>query len=219
MKNAIAYYRVSTERQGKSGLGLEAQQTAVKNYCAANDYTVVMEIQEVKSSRKHRPALQNALTCCKKMKATLIVARLDRLGRDVEEIAGIVKSNVDLIVTDNPHANRFTIHILAAVAEEQRRTISENTKSALQAAKRRGKILGNYGKKLSQKNKRHADSFAESIYPIIQNIQDVGITSFREIKDELNKRNVRTRTGGRWHKTSVYNIMKRFDKLFKNMAA
>jgi DNA invertase Pin-like site-specific DNA recombinase len=84
MKNAIAYYRVSTERQGKSGLGLEAQQTAVKNYCAANDYTVVMEIQEVKSSRKHRPALQNALTCCKKMKATLIVARLDRLGRDVE---------------------------------------------------------------------------------------------------------------------------------------
>jgi DNA invertase Pin-like site-specific DNA recombinase len=108
---------------------------------------------------------------------------------------------------------------LAAVAEEQRRTISENTKSALQAAKRRGKILGNYGKKLSQKNKRHADSFAESIYPIIQNIQDVGITSFREIKDELNKRNVRTRTGGRWHKTSVYNIMKRFDKLFKNMAA
>jgi DNA invertase Pin-like site-specific DNA recombinase len=220
MKNAIAYYRVSTERQGKSGLGLDAQQTAIKSYCTANDYKLLMEIEEIRSSRKHRPALQDALLHCKKIQATLIVARLDRLGRDVEEIAGIVKSNVDLIVTDNPHANRFTIHILAAVAEEQRRTISENTKSALQAAKQRGKQLGNYAKQLSQQNKLKADTFARNINPLIQKLKNEGITSFGAISDKLNELRVPTfRPGHSWHKTSVYNLMRRIDKLYLDNAA
>lgn len=214
MKNAIAYYRVSTDRQGKSGLGLEAQQMTVKNYCIANDYALLLEIQEIKSSRKHRPALQQALDYCKKNQATLIVARVDRLGRDVEEIAGIVKLNIDLVVADNPHANRFTIHIMAAVAEEQRRTISENTKLALQAAKRKGRILGRHGKTLSRKNKNEADAFAKNMQPVVEELRQEGFISYNAIKDELNNRNIPTfRPGGRWHKTSVYNLLIRIKKM------
>jgi DNA invertase Pin-like site-specific DNA recombinase len=116
MKQAIAYYRVSTPRQGRSRLSLEAQQITVKNYCQQNEYDLFSEVIEVKSTRKHRIGLFDALALCRRTKATLIVSRLDRLGRDVEQIARIVKSSVEIVVADNPHANRFTIHILAAVA-------------------------------------------------------------------------------------------------------
>jgi len=211
MRKAVAYYRVSTTRQGKSGLGLEAQQSAVKSYCIGNEYDLVCELIEVKSTRKHRPGLQEALAYCKKHKATLIVARLDRLGRDVEEIARIVKSSVEVIVTDNPHANRLTIHILAAVAEEQRRTISINTKEALQAAKARGVILGANGRDvLSKKNKVEADAFARTLQPIIQEFISEGYTSIRAIAEQLNDREIPTfRPGAMWHKTSVYNLLER----------
>ena len=101
MKHAIPYYRVSTKRQGRSHLGLDAQQLAVWAYCTANGFTILQEIEEVKSTRKQRPGLQKALSLCRQYKATLIVARLDRLGRDVEEIASLVKSNVDIVVADN----------------------------------------------------------------------------------------------------------------------
>lgn len=210
MRSAIAYYRVSTKRQGRSHLGLDAQQAAIAAYCAANGYTVLQEIQEVKSTRKHRPRLQEALAMCRDQKLTLMVGRLDRLGRDVEEIAHNVKLPVDIIVADNPHANRFTIHILAAVAEEQRRTISENTKAALQAAKRKGKTLGKHGKKLAKKNKRDADGFAKSVLPVIKAFAAEGITSVRAIASELNKRKVPTfRAGAQWHSTSVQNLLGR----------
>jgi len=210
MRKAVAYYRVSTTRQGKSGLGLEAQQSAVKSYCIGNEYDLVCELVEVKSTRKHRPGLQEALAYCKKHKATLIVARLDRLGRDVEEIARIVKSSVEIVVTDNPHANRLTIHILAAVAEEQRRTISINTKEALQAAKARGVILGANGRDvLSKKNKVEADAFARTLQPIIQEFILEG-HSIRAIAEQLNDREIPTfRPGAMWHKTSVYNLLER----------
>ena len=210
MRTAIAYYRVSTKRQGRSHLGLDAQEAAVKHYCDSNGYILQQEIEEVKSTRKTRPGLQDALALCRQQKATLIVARLDRLGRDVEQIAGIVKGDVDIIVTDNPHANRFTIHILAAVAEEQRRSISENTKAALQAAKCKGKKLGKNGKKLAKKNKREADVFAKAVLPIIQGLKGEGFTTIKAIADELNMRKVQTfRQGARWHGASVHNLMNR----------
>jgi len=210
MRNAVAYYRVSTPRQGRSGLGLEAQQSAVKNYCIGNEYFLLCELIEVKSTRKYRPHLQEALAYCRKHKATLIVARLDRLGRDVEEIARIVKSCVEVVVVDNPHANRFTIHILAAVAEEQRRTTSINTKDALQAAKARGVQLGVNGRDvLSKKNKREADIFARNLQPIIQVFISEGY-SIRAITEQLNDREIPTfRPGAMWHKTSVYNLLER----------
>src|SRR5687768_14808010 len=181
MKFAVAYYRVSTKRQGRSHLGLDAQELAVKNYCHSNSYTLLREIEEVQSTRKHRPGLEEALELCVKTKAALIVARLDRLGRDVAEIAGIVKSPIEVIVSDNPHANRFSIHILAAVAEEQRGTISENTRAALQAAKKRGKKLGKYGKHLAKKNKREADEFAKKLQPVLQTLAAEGVTTVRKI--------------------------------------
>lgn len=213
MRFAVAYYRVSTSKQGKSGLGLEAQQAAVRSYCTANDYTLVEEIQEVKSTRKHRPALQKALLLCREGKATLIVARLDRLGRDVAEIATIIKSSVDIVVTDNPNANRFTIHILAAVAEEQRRTISVNTRAALQAAKRRGRQLGKNGAKLSRNNKDAANRFAQKMKPTIQALYQEGVTTVRAIAQKLNERAVETfRKNGRWHASSVFNLLNRIAK-------
>jgi DNA invertase Pin-like site-specific DNA recombinase len=212
MKLVIAYYRVSTGRQGKSGLGLEAQQYSVKHYCTCNGYQLMMEIQEVKSTRKRRIFLENAFVLCQKHNASLIVARLDRLGRDVEEIARNIKLPVDIIVADNPHANRFTIHILAAVAEEQRRTISENTKSALQAAKKRGVLLGRNGTALAQQNKQAAFEFAKKLQPLIFKLNAEGICSTRKIASELNRLKIPTfRTGGRWHRTSVYNLLSRLD--------
>jgi DNA invertase Pin-like site-specific DNA recombinase len=210
MKRAVAYYRVSTLRQGKSGLGLEAQQIAVNAYCCANGFEVTAQVTEVKSTRKSREGLFQALEMCRKSKATLIVAKLDRLGRDVEQIAGIVKSNVEIIVTDNPHANRFTIHILAAVAEEQRKRISETTRDALQAAKRRGVVLGEYGKILSLANKQAAVEFAMKVSPIIIRLRRRGITSVRAVSRELNRKCVPTFRGdGRWHPSTVAILMNR----------
>jgi DNA invertase Pin-like site-specific DNA recombinase len=210
MKQAIAYYRVSTQRQGKSGLGLEAQQNAVKQYCKLNDYALLAELTEVQSTRKHRAGLFQALDLCRQNKAILIVARLDRLGRDVEQIAGIVKSNVEIVVADNPHANRFTIHILAAVAEEQRQRISETTKEALDAAKKRGVELGKNGKALSITNKQAAQDFAHKLSPMLRRFKSRGITSVRAVSRELNKKGIPTfRTGGKWHPSTVYTMMNR----------
>ncbi len=210
MKRAIAYYRVSTTRQGRSGLGLEAQQSTVKNYCKLNDYALLTEVIEVKSTRKHRTGLFQALELCRQSKAILIVARLDRLGRDVEQIAGIVKSNVEILVTDSPHANRFTIHILAAVAEDQRQKISETTKSALEAAKKRGVVLGKNGKALSVANRKAAEDFAQKLSPILTRLRNRGITSVRAVSAALNKRGVPTFRGeGKWHPSTVYTLMNR----------
>lgn len=207
---AVAYYRVSTSRQGRSGLGLEAQQTAVKYCCKNNGYTLLREIQEVRSTRKHRPRLQEAIDLCLQERATLIVARLDRLGRDVEEIAHNIKLPIEIIVTDNPYANRFTIHILAAVAEEERRKISINTKDALKAARKKGKKLGKNGKKLAIKNKKEADKFAAGLKPVIQSLNSKGIKSVRAIAEELNNRKVPTfRKDGQWHATTVFNLLAR----------
>lgn len=210
MKQVIAYYRVSTQRQGRSGLGLEAQQNAVLNYCKLSGYEVISEVNEVKSTRKDRIGLLQALELCRQMKAILMVARLDRLGRDVEQIAGIVKSKVEIIVTDNPHANRFTIHILAAVAEDNRRRISETTKEALGAAKRRGVILGKNGTALSIANKKAAEDFAQQLSPTLKRLKTRGIISVRAVCRELNKRQVPTFRGdGRWHPSTVNTLMNR----------
>lgn len=210
MKQAIAYYRVSTHKQGKSGLGLEAQQMAVQNYCKLSGYEVICEIMEVKSTRKGRLGLLQALELCRETKAVLVVARLDRLGRDVEQIAGIVKSKVEIVVTDNPHANRFTIHILAAVAEDQRQRISENTKEALSAAKRRGVILGRNGTVLAIANKKAAEEFAHKLSPMLKRLKNKGITSVRAVCRELNKKHIPTFRGdGRWHPSTVGILMNR----------
>jgi DNA invertase Pin-like site-specific DNA recombinase len=210
MKQAVAYYRVSTQRQGKSGLGLNAQQTAVKSYCKANGYRLSNEIVEIKSTRKYQIQLFEALQLCKKSNATLVVARLDRLGRDVEQIARLIKSEVEIVVVDNPHATRFTIHILAAVAEEQRQRISETTKDALGAAKRRGVELGKNGKVLAVINRTAAEKFARKIGPTLIRLRRNGIVTIRAISKELNRIGTPTFRGeGHWHPSTVYTLMNR----------
>ncbi|CAG5011394.1 hypothetical protein DYBT9275_04940 [Dyadobacter sp. CECT 9275] len=214
MKQAIAYYRVSTCKQGRSGLGLEAQQEAIMNYCKLNDYELIDQVIEIKSTRKSRIGLMQALKMCKKMKATLIVSKLDRLGRDVEQIARIVKSNVDIVVTDNPHANRFTIHILAAVAEEHRRKISEATKEALDVAKKRGTVLGQNGKTLSKINRKAAEDFALKLLPLLKKLKEKGVQSVRAVSKELNIRGVPTFRGtSRWHPGTIHTLLKRLKAL------
>ena len=131
----VAYYRVSTDKQGQSGLGLDAQRQAVMNYLNGGPWRLVDKFTEVESGKRNaRPELQKALAACRKHKAKLVIAKLDRLSRNLAFIATLMDSNVEFIAADNPHANRLTVHILAAVAEHERGAISERTKAALASA-------------------------------------------------------------------------------------
>jgi DNA invertase Pin-like site-specific DNA recombinase len=213
MKRAVAYFRVSTDRQGKSGLGLEAQHEAVHVFAQQQSYQVTAEFTEIESGKKNeRPQLMGALLLCKKQKATLIIAKLDRLGRNVAFIANLMESKVEFLAVDNPHANPLMVHLLAAFAEHERKQISTRTKDALQAAKRRGVQLGKHGREIeSKKNARAASQFAETMRPIIDELRTEGITSVRGISDELNRRVVETfrNQGQQWHRTSVHRLLKR----------
>ena len=136
----VAYYRVSTDRQGKSGLGLDAQREAVTSYLNGGSWQLVQELVEVESGKRaDRPQLAAALAACRKHKAKLVIAKLDRLSRNLAFVATLMESGVEFVAVDNPHANRLTVHILAAVAEHERVMISERTKAALAAAKASGR--------------------------------------------------------------------------------
>lgn len=210
---AVAYYRVSSQKQGRSGLGLEAQREGVTWFCRNNGYELLTEMKEVRSTRRDRPVLGEALRRCRKEHATLVVAELDRLGRDVAEVAGTIKSKARVVVAANPHADTLTLHILAAVAQDQRERISENTKAALAAAKRRGVRLGTNGKALARRNKRQAHEFARKMAPVIGGLAGRGVTTVRGVAKELNRRKVPTFTGsGRWHPATVHALLKRIGR-------
>ncbi|WP_461085644.1 recombinase family protein [Spirosoma flavus] len=212
MKPAIAYYRVSTDRQGKSGLGLEAQEEAVRLFVQREGYQVINHFTENESGKKNqRPQLLAALAQCRKEKATLIIAKLDRLSRNVHFISGLYESKVDFKAVDNPYANKLMVHLLAAFAEHEREQISIRTRDALQAAKRRGKKLGVTGAERAKENQEAAHAFAELMRPTINAIQQQGITTVRSIRDELNRQGVPTyrRNGQSWHVTNVHALLKR----------
>ena len=140
----VSYYRVSTDKQGKSGLGLDAQRRAVQQYLNGGTWSLIGEFTEIESGKRNeRPELAKALAACKRQKAKLVIAKLDRLSRNLAFIATLMDSGVEFIAVDNPHANKLTIHILAAVAQHEREMIAQRTKDALQAAKARGVVLGN----------------------------------------------------------------------------
>jgi len=140
----VAYYRVSTDKQGRSGLGLEAQRQAVVDFINGNGNQVIAEFTEVESGKRNdRPKLAEAMHRAKVTGATLVIAKLDRLARNVHFISGLMESRVDFVAVDFPQANRLTVHLLAAVAEHEREAISQRTKDALAAAKKRGVKLGN----------------------------------------------------------------------------
>lgn len=165
IRNYVAYYRVSTDRQGKSKLGLEAQQEAVRKHLSFGQM-LVREYTEVESGKKsNRPQLLDALDFCKQHNATLIIAKLDRLGRNVAFVANLMESRVDFLAVDNPHASRLMIHMLAAFAEHEREQISLRTRDALAAAKRRGVKLGEHAKAPENQNATRAEIFARTIEP------------------------------------------------------
>jgi DNA invertase Pin-like site-specific DNA recombinase len=205
----VAYFRVSTDKQGRSGLGLEAQREAVQRYIASVGGTLISEHVEVESGKRNdRPKLAEALAVCRKRRvAKLVIAKLDRLSRNVCFIATIMDSGVEFLACDNPHATRLTLHILAAVAEHEREMISARTKAALAASKARGTRLGRHGAEtLAPAYKAAAQARAEELRPVLMEL--AGKTT-REIAAELTARGIPTLRGGRWQAQSVANVLRR----------
>lgn len=219
MGSFVAYYRVSTQGQGHSGLGLEAQETAVKAYVQSVGGSLVAEFKEVESGAiDERPELEAALKQCSAQRAMLVIAKLDRLARSVHFISELLQSGVEFVAADMPHANKLTIHIIAAVAEYEREVIAQRTKASLAAAKARGVRLGNpnarsQSKKACARAKELADGYARDVLPIVRTLQSQGVTSLSGIAKALARSGTRTRRGGAWSATSVKNLLTRMDSI------
>lgn len=218
----VSYLRVSTQKQGRSGLGLEAQRDAVAAYVASANGRVLSEYIEVESGKRaDRPKLLGALKHAKMTGATLVVAKLDRLSRNVAFLATLMDSGAKFVCADNPHVTKLTIHVLAAVAEQERDAISARTKAALGAAKRRGVTLGaqdhqQIAKHAAKGNrasrvalKAQADTFAADVLPIIRDIQAAGETTLLGIASQLNQRGIQTARRGQWHASTVRAVLGR----------
>ena len=208
----VAYYRVSTDRQGKSGLGLDAQKEAVADRLNGGRWQLVAEFVEVESGKRaSRPKLDAAIAACKKHKAKLIVAKLDRLSRNVAFLLKLIDAGVEVLFSDLPELNgamgKFVLITMANVAELEAGLISERTKAALKAAKARGVRLGRYGAEvLAPKYHEEAVNRAKELQPIICELRGL---SLNQIAGELNRRKVKTPRGGRWDHSSVRNILRR----------
>jgi DNA invertase Pin-like site-specific DNA recombinase len=216
----ISYLRVSTGRQGRSGLGLEAQRAAVDSYLNGGRWKLVKEFVEVESGKNDdRPVLAQALKACRLYGAKLVIAKIDRLSRDAHFLLGLEKAGVDFVAADMPNANRLTVHIMAMIAQEERRMISERTKAALAAAKKRGVKLGGYraGAKLTAKgrkagneaNAHKAAQRAAEVAPVIAELQAAGAASLQAIADGLNERGIPTAKGASWSPTQVMRVLAR----------
>lgn len=212
----IAYFRVSTARQGASGLGIEAQQAAVKDFATSVGGRVLAEHVEVESGKNNdRPVLASALRECRLTGAVLLIAKLDRLSRDAHFLLGLEKAGVDFVAADMPNANRFTVGIMALVAQQEREAISSRTKAALAAAKARGKKLGGWrggpiqdparARKVSREK---ADAFASELLPIVRGMACEG-QSLRQIAASLSARGILTRRGGTWTAGAVSRVLAR----------
>ena len=227
-KKVVAYYRVSTKRQGLSGLGLEGQQTAVADYADRNGATVVAAYTEVETGKRaDREQLGRALSHARRSKATLLVAKLDRLARNVAFTSALMESGVDFIACDNPHANRFTVHILAAVAEHEAEQISQRTKAALAAAKARGTKLGSAreghwagregvrrealekAREAAVESRRQAAVTAyDDLLPVMLEMRQAG-SSLQQIANRLNADDHETRGGKPWSRMQVLRVLRR----------
>lgn len=201
------YLRVSTQRQGQSGLGLEAQRKAIEHLLDGQPYEEFIEIESGKKIK--RPKLDAAITYCKKHKTKLVIAKLDRLARNVHFISGLMESGIDFVAADMPNADRFMLHIYAAMAEEEGRRISERTKAALAAAKERGVELGKNGKVLARVNRNEATVFAHSIRDQFEGLGISPNMGLQKIADLLNDAGIKSREKGMWYKMNVSRLLKR----------
>jgi DNA invertase Pin-like site-specific DNA recombinase len=222
MLKIVCYLRVSTDKQGRSGLGLEAQLQAVQQYAASVNANIIATFTEVETGKLNaRPELAKALHLAKVTGATLVIAKLDRLSRNAAFLLTLQDAGVKFIAADMPQANNLTIGIMALVAQQEAEAISRRTKDALQAAKRRGKVLGNPNgaaalKRAAKGNtaavariKAQAEKHATNLRPVIESLKSEGITSLGAIAEALNSRGMLTPREGVWHKTSVKNLLSR----------
>jgi DNA invertase Pin-like site-specific DNA recombinase len=207
----VCYFRVSTARQGVSGLGLDAQRESVGRYIGQLGGTVTAEFTEVESGKRssNRPELLRAVDLCRKRRATLVIAKLDRLARNVHFISGLMESNVNFVAVDQPTKDRFMLHLQAAFAEEEARRISQRTKEALAAAKRRGVDVGATGRLLAARYKTEALERARQYLTVLADVRDAGFTQVRQVRDELNRRGVASPGGGRWHLLNTHKLLRR----------
>ena len=217
----INYYRVSTAKQGRSGLGLDAQRAAIEAFCASRGCEPLGEYTEQESGKRDdRPELAKALHHAKVTGATLVIAKLDRLSRNVAFLAALQEAGTKFIAADMPEANQLTLHIMAAMAQHEREAISDRTKKALAAAKAKGTKLGGLrpgafggnpeaGRKLAAAAiKAKAKAFATDVMPIIEAIRADGHTSLRAIAAELNGRGIVTARGGKWGPQAVSDLIR-----------
>jgi DNA invertase Pin-like site-specific DNA recombinase len=207
MRQAIGYIRVSTQKQGKSGLGLEAQQAALARFAQAEGYSFLDTFEETESGADdNRPALNAAIERARKAKAPIIVAKLDRLSRDVHYISGLMKHRVPFIVTElGADTDPFLLHIYAALAEKERAMISRRTKDALAAAKARGVSLGGH-REQSEITRREAAERADGLRSVFAELSGL---SARQVAAELNRRGIPTAGGKQWHATQVIRVRER----------
>jgi len=222
----VAYERVSTARQGRSGLGLEAQRRAIDSFADARSAILLARFTEIESGKRDdRPELEKALTLAKLTGATLVIAKLDRLSRNAAFLLTLQGSGVKFLACDMPEANDLTVGIMALVAQQEREAISRRTQEALAAAKARGIRLGNPngaaalrragqgGVALRAAVSDNADAFARSLAPVIDDIRKNGHHSLRAIARELNARGIQTRRGRCWHVSTVQNLLGRIERL------
>jgi DNA invertase Pin-like site-specific DNA recombinase len=216
----VGYIRVSTPKQGKSGLGLEAQLSSITRFAEAEGFELAAKFIEVESGKgsdamSRRPQLAAALAEARRRKTPVIVAKLDRLSRDVHFISGLMSHKTPFIVAElGADADPFMLHLYAALAEKERTVISQRTREALKAAKERGVVLGNPSladvrQRATASVKANADRFAKNVLPVIRDIQSSGVTSHRAIARTLNARAVGTARGGQWTAVQVGAILQR----------
>lgn len=218
MPTAVAYYRVSTTKQGQSGLGLEAQRAAVEGYARTQGLAIVREFEELETAtgKRQRPMLAAAIREARDRDAILLIGKLDRLARSVAFISNLMEAGVDFVAVDMPDANRLTVHIMAALAEHEARLISVRTRDALSAARARGTQLGNpanltdEGRRRSRDKQRleAADAYRQ-VAPYIVTLRERG-QSMRSIAETLNAQGHRTRKGKKWSVSQVQNILRKY---------
>ncbi len=225
MRNAVPYYRVSTARQGRSGLGIEAQRTTVQRFAEAEAITLLPEHVEVETGKgadalDRRPQLAAALAAARSAKCPVLVAKLDRLSRDVAFISGLMAQRIPFIVAElGADADPFMLHLYAALAEKERRLIGERTRAALSARKVQGARLGNRSNASQaallgrEAQIAEADRFAANVLPLVEAIRASGVSSLAAVADALNTRGIRTARGGMWPVSTVQNLLARAERL------